>query len=787
MNYRDKALFEFEKRVYNNIKVNAKVPLEEADIMPGAFRTGDYTYEQVQTVYSKYFLNWIGLNRINYEGQYFINTNEYTWNYSTANSKVDNKPLNIGGWRGLYLWFYDTINPHDRPWEMLGIHSKPLWWENRYGPAPYTRDNKILWDDLEAGYNYNNGSPYNDSKRARPGLSKIIPVDSVGNLVGPFTTLVSSYTQNDFKAPWKQGDVGPAEYAYLKSSAYPFDLMAMFASLKPAQFFALGLDLDVYQYNYEFKQYLVGDRYRTTPKDMIIYGSSSDAAAHSYMNWIVDYQRQFGEDGSQELYDLIQSLDVRLAYRLAGFSDKTMLNFSVEKGTPNSKNSSLLIPDESYTLIAYDNQPDEVITYSSVIVQKTEKGFKVFGNSQTQAYFKYVTPLINGLYDVMELGSLKVTLARDYTRNVKTVSYGSEFTNLLDLCYFMKGYGEYLTQQGIQFNDVENGLELNWNQMIIELMYWINTGWEVGSTVNINPCANVITVDKENTVVQPLTIHKENFILNQNLIPIQIKDMSVTRNETSFKAKVLNPGDAIAFFRANLSNIEHVVVFDNYTVFNDVIFNLVTGLRQQRIFVKGSKTADWNGTINAAGFILNLDNVDDWKENIKYTKGTIVRYKRNYYIANKVTIAPSTTFNFNDWIKTDYDTVQKGLLPNASNKAYESTLFYDTNRANLEKDGDLLGFSLIGYRPRDYLASGNMDDVAQVNVYKNMIPIKGTPYGLDALNGIEIQGNKLQYTFNENWAIKSSEFGGVMTKNFVEFTLDENKLTERSGNGGRSG
>jgi hypothetical protein len=775
--FRDRALIEFETRIYNNIKVNARIPVEYDDIFPGQFRTTTYPQEDVEQIYSAGFLNWVGTNRVEYKSQFYSTTNEFTWNYKDSISKLNNKPIEQGNWRGLYLWLYDTATPHTTPWEMLGLANKPTWWDTRYGEAPYTSDNTLLWTDISKGYIYNNGNSYINEKRVRPDLLKVLPVDFQGKLLSPLISNVAGYNSTLFKNPWTVGDFGPTEYSYFKSSSWPFDFMRICALEKPALFFTLGLNLDSYKYNTEFNQYLVDNRFRNITDAVTVYGTNATTASHSFLNWIVDYQLQYGINGSTSVFDTLQNLDVRLAYRVAGFSDKDMLKFFVEKGSPNSKNNSLLIPDESYSILLYDNQATTTVTFSSIIIQKSVNGYRVYGNSQVQAFFTAMLPINNGNFDTITVNSLSVQVSKDFSNKSYTVPYGTEFTSVKGLCEFLKGYGIYLETQGMQFTDIQNGLELNWNQMIAETLYWIQSGWEVGSTVNVNPCANVITVNKESNIVQPLTIQNENFILNQNLIPIQMKDLSVYRNGTEFSAKALNAGDSISFFTARLSTIEHVIVFDNTTVFNDILFNLVTGLRQQRLFVKGNKTAEWNGTMTASGFLLNQDNIEEWVENQKYTKGSIVKYKNNYWVASEKSAPPSNKFDTSIWIKTSYDDIQKGLLPNPSTRSYESTLYYDSNKANLESDGDLLGFSLIGYRPREYLVQGDLDDTTQVNVYMNMISTKGTTKSVTSLNGIAVQGNELSYTVNENWAIKTGEYGGILNQNFVEFTLNESELS----------
>jgi len=774
--FRDRALYEFETRIYNNLKVKAKIPLQYDDIFPGQFRTTDYTFDKLNAVYSSQFLNWVGTNRVDYQTQYYNPSNEFTWNYSKSTNKLTNTNLVQGNWRGVFYWLYDTSHPDTRPWEILGINNKPSWWDARYGEAPYTSDNTLLWNDISKGYIWNNGDGYINTKRVRPGLIDVLPVDSKGRLVSPFTNLLSAYDNNTFNSIWNIGDLGPTEYSYRKSSQWPFDLMRMYALTKPAQFFSLGIDLDLYKYNYEFKQYLVNDRLRQPPSSLVIYGGGEDNAAHSYLNWIVDYLNQYGINGSQQVSEYFNNTDVRLTYRMAGFSDKELLKFYAEKGSPNSKNNSLLIPDESYNIILYENQPYDTIVYSSIIIQKTKLGYRVYGNSQDKAYFVVSDPNLNGMLDTITISNNTVKVAKLYKKTSSYVPYGTEFTNLSSLVQFVGSYGNYLETQGVKFNNIENALELNWRQMIAELLYWSMSGWEEGSIVNLNPNADSITVTTEQGILQPLTMYRENYILNQNLLPIAINDLAITRLDTTFTATALNQGDSISFMRSKISGVEHIVIFDNVTVFNDTMFNLITGLRQQRIYVKGVKTAEWTGQLNAAGFIINQDNIQEWIPNQKYNKGSMVKHKNEYWIANKVTVTPAIKFNPDEWHKTSYENIQKGMLPNPSTRAYESTLYYNTNIANLKNDADLLSFSLIGYRPRDYLAEANLDDTTQVNIYKNLISSKGTRNAFDSLLGINLQQSNLTYDFYENWAIKTSEYGGVLNKNFIEFTLDESQL-----------
>jgi len=778
IDYRDQVLLEYETRVYNNLKLSSTIPIVAADIIPGYFRSNTINYDEWLDMYSGNFLDWIGQNRLDYKTQLYLTNNEYTYNYKNSRNKLNNSLILQGNWRGIYTYYFDTSTPNLTPWEMIGYSNKPDWWETRYGPAPYTSDNLILWQDMENGIDYNNGNPITIDIYKRPGLLNILPVNDQGELINPLFALVGNYNTNTFQRDWNIGDVAPVEFSYRRSSTWPYDLMRLQALLKPANFFNLGVDLDNYKYNIEFNQFLINNRTHLVPADIKIYGNGT--AKTSYINWIVDFEKQLGVNATDNIEKLLKNLDVRLVYRLAGFSDKTLLKFFVEKGTPGSKNASLLIPDESYQVLLYENQPYDRLIYSAVVVQLVDDGYKVFGNSQTTNYFKTLVPVKNSNTKKITIQDVTVEVASDYKDTVQLVPYGTTLYTAQEVSQFLMSYGAYLTSAGAKFDIIESSVTINWEQMVAEFLYWSQFGWSTRSIVTLNPAANTLIIDKESQIVQPLTYQQTNFVLNQNLYPIEMRDLSISRDGTIFSVSALNRGDTIAYGQFNLSNIEHGIVFDNNTIFGDVVYNLISGLKQNRIFVQGTKSAEWNGTMFASGFIYNQDNIEEWKENTKYTKGAIVKFKNKYFTALSV-LQPSPTFVEAQWKETDYDQIQKGLLPNSSTRSYESSLYYNSNQANLEEDADQVAFSLIGFRPRPYMASADLTDITQVNVYKNFIKEKGTRAALSVFKGANLPQGGIDYNIYENWAILAGTFGGVLNNNFIEFKLNQNSLTGNPG------
>jgi len=775
VDFRDQVLFEFEMRVYNNLKLSTVPPIMPYDVLPGFFRQETAKdYAKFLESYSTQFLSWIGENRLDYQRQYYQINEPLTYNYRGNTNKIDQQPIPMGYWRGIYNYFYDTYNPDTTPWEMIGLTQKPDWWEDRYGVAPYTSDNLVLWNDLANGINWNNGDPIVIEKLKRPGLLDIIPVDEQGNLKEPIQTLISFYNSNTVQREWQVGDIGPVEFSYRRSSTWPFDVTRLYALSKPADFYNLFVDLDNYRWSEEFQQYLVDNRSHLRPEDLEIYGNGT--AKTSYINWIIDFEKQLGVDAQANIQTMLDNLDIRLIHRLAGFSDKTQLKYYVEKGTPNNLNSSLLIPDESFALLLYDNQPSDKIEYTSVIVQIVADGYQIYGNSQTKAYFTTLKPLANSDQIEITVENQKVTVQVDPSEVEVVVPYGKLFYTVQELSQFLINYGNLLTKRGLVFNQIEDGKPIDWQYMVEQFLYWAQTGWDAGSITTLNPAANILFINKESLIPQPMTLRETNFILNQNLYPISTNDLCIVRDGTAFSASCYNKGDAMSLAQFEMSNFEHGVVFDNVTIFDDVLYNRITGLRQNRVSLNGTKTADWDGTVFASGFIYNQDNIKEWSRYEKYTKGAIVKYKNKYWTSLQM-VQPSDTFLERQWKITEYNEIQKGLLPNPSTRSFESSLYYNSYESNLEQDGNLLGFSLIGFRPREYLEVADLTDVTQINVFKTMLQGKGTNSAASIFKGAELPQGKIDYNIYENWAVKTSEYGGVLNENFVEFRLNEDLLT----------
>mgnify|MGYP001315870032 CR=1 FL=1 len=774
--YRNDVLLELEKRIYNNIKINTAEkydpPLRASDVIPGQFRTTNYTLTEINNILNTSFLAWVGANRVPYKDQSYSATNEFTWNYSNSENRLSSAPL-VGFWRGIYFDLYDTDSPHTRPWEMVGLSVKPTWWNTRYGPAPYTSGNTVLWDDMAKGIiAYPSGNVI-VKEYIRPQLLDCLPTDSQGNLVSPMQSIVGSYDTNSFVKSWVAGDYAPTQTAWRRSSYYPFAIQRLLALCEPAKYFSLFADRDLYKYNTDYNQYLYNDRFRIDPGQIVVYGNGT--SKNSYINFVVDYNRVTGLDSTVEVTKKLANLDVRLCYRMAGFSDKSYLKIFSEKSSPNSLNSSLLLPDESYKLFLYQNPSFAEVRFSAVTVQRTSAGYSVAGYSTEKPYFEILQSVPTGKFTSIDVNGQQSRINNTYSNNVVQVPYGYTFTSTNAVVDFLTSYGALLEKEGLTFDSQANDTIIDWTQMAREFLYWVGQSWTVGSLINLNPGADILKLNRSFSVVESLKNENINDImLDQNFEPLFGKDYAVERLDNELKLIGLN-NQTFSFLNARYTSYEHIIVFDNTSIFNDLIYNPITGARQNRLLLNGNTVFEWNGTLDAQGFILNQDNIQEWVANQPYTKGQIVLYKEAYWSATRL-LSPSATFVFADWIKSDFDRIQTGLLPNIATKADALRENYDIHTANLESDSTLLGLGLIGFRPRQYMQNLNLDDISQAGLYSQFLGTKGTLGAAEQFKSANLGKEEAEYDIKENWAIQRGIYGANANRSYFELRLDESKL-----------
>lgn len=406
--YRDAVILEFEKRIYNNIKVkyNTAYLGENLHTIPFAFLERDYTLDQYNTILGKEFHSWVTKYNVDWKKNTTYDKNNWkTWNFSMAKNNV-NTDFISGNWRAIYKYFFDTDRPHTHPWEMLGLSVEPLWWKDLYGSAPYTSGNTLMWGDLAAGYvRGETKSQYVALRYARRGLTSRIPVDSVGNLRNPLDFLLQTATTEELGSDWEFGDCSPAELSWRNSSYYPFAVNIVTSLLYPNLYYGQYYDTSRIIRRFPLSEALVysDDLLYVSPKRLKIDGIDGHQTA-GYVNVVLEKGIRDNINYPELLSKDLKYLTLNLSYKLGGFTSKDKLQVKINAVDPESYSPGLLLSPEDYNLFLNVGNPIKVLRISGIVIEKQGTKFIVKGYDRYNPFFTIYKPVHTSNAPVLKIG-----------------------------------------------------------------------------------------------------------------------------------------------------------------------------------------------------------------------------------------------------------------------------------------------------------------------------------------------------------------------------------------------
>ena len=779
---RDDIILEFEKRIYNNIKTQYKSNLFDfSEVKPGYFRSSLVNLNESNNIIRSYFGEWALKNKVRtQENTITDNSNLFTWNYTTSVNTLNRERI-PGYWRGMYRWFYDTDTPHTTPWEMLGLSVKPIWWNDRYGEAPYTSGNTVLWEDLRDGKLYSDatGTKFiTVTNRSRPDLLSILPVDPQGNLRAPGEFLTEGTVVTNNNDPWAFSDGSPAETAWVRSSEYPFVMQILAANLRPAKYGALMFDTNLLEYNADYDQILqTGKSYRSSIVDfhmhgMIHTGQTDIHRVEGYNQFISEYLRFTGYSINDAITK-INNLELNLCYGVAGFTDKQYLKVIAESVTPSSESENIFIPDENINIYLKKSLPLERILYSGVQIIIRQNGYELQGYDTENPFFKIIPS--EKTTDPLEhtVGQNTFFEFQQYENIIANIPYGTIITTKQQVFDFLVSYQRYLLSKGFVFDGITSrGDKNDFITGAKEFAFWTDQNWEQNSVIVLSPFSEGLKLNRSLSTVDDITINGNPKDANGSIINPKFYDVSRIDN----LIEIILDKENTQLYSVQLDPIqyEHAIVLDNKTIFNDVIFQPELGNRHDRLKLIGSKSGDWNGTLHAPGFFLNEDKFNIWQSYVDYKKGDLVSFQNKIYSA-KYEITGSNIFEFDDW--NIVKNMQTGLIKNLTNKANQFKEFFEIDGLNLEDGVDKLGKGTIGFNQKDYLAGLGLDDVSQVKFYQGMIKQKGTGTAINKLIDAELTNLDQTIDYFEEWAFRVGEYGSIDSNQIIEAIIPEENAT----------
>ena len=840
--FRDELLLELEKRIFNNIKAEYSTDrLDVNTFVGGEFRTNEFTKTEIDNAMLGDFTQWLqqNLNNQTYTTNTFYNReNNWTFNYQDTTSPDGN--VNSGYWRGMYVRAFDTDRPHSHPWEMLGLTTKPSWWNTVYGPAPYTGDNLVLWRDLEKGRIADPKNTRIDLNYARTGLTSFIPVNSLGKLLSPLDSRyakdfqVQNATQN-----FKFGDYAPVENAWRRSSEYPFSVLTAMLLNKPAKTMGLGFDVSRVSKNLANQWVNVDTNAPIVIKDLTL-PNTVESLARTNTAGLVNYIYNLVASDILSVYDgyktNLAGITNQLGIKIAGFTSKEKFNLILDSRSPTQSitQDGIFVPQENYQVFLNTSSPIELAIYSGIIVERVELGYIVRGYNSEKPYFEYYPALhgsststvtVGGISEkviewdsstayisgeiilnnnayyrvvtsftsdrtfdtdnIVKLPALPLTGGRtasfkkNFDINALTrIQYGTRLDTVQEVIDFILGYNVRQKEIGFNFENVIAGTNEveNWNYAAKQFLFWTTQGWSDNSLIALSPAANLLEFQKDYVIVD------------------NIKD--------EFYGYSLLKADGLFLDSEFTSLLRDQNSFGLETVGTDEgLYHVSLPLIQKEHVVLIDNITDFNDTIYnpSTGYRqerirVNGYRSDNWNGGLNipgfvYDDASFTDwaqwkdYKigdivkyKQYYYVATVNANGTQNFNSANWYKLS-EKPESQLMTNFDYKITQFTDFYDLDSDSFDTEQQKMAQHLIGYQKRQYLANIINDDVSQFKFYRGAIADKGTMNVFTKL--FDALGNTADnLEFYEEWAIQVGRYGAIDDVQQVGFNLIQKNIQE---------
>lgn len=318
-----------------------------------------------------------------------------------------------------------------------------------------------------------------------------------------------------------------------------------------------------------------------------------------------------------------------------------------------------------------------------------------------------------------------VEVMTDGGDTILDIPYGTVFRTEKEVSEFLLSYGRYLEYRGWVFDAYDNTRNRfkNWMLSVEEFIRWAYENKREGSVIGLSPLSEDVKFLSKHGVpsVSRTRINKPVTLLGIKGNIIDPKSAEYDRTGDVFKITSPEP---LFYCRLSVKEYEHIVIVNNRTIFSDVIFQPLLGIRKDRLRFKVIKTKNWNGKLRAGGFIISDD----------------------------------------------------GISPNFETSVRDIDTISDTHTLSVNDTYNLLKFHNYGYEKRPYLENLNMDDKSQIAFYEGFVKQKGTSEAFQRLlRSTELNVSE-NMKINEEWAFKEGSFGATETKQRIDLRFEQSDM-----------
>jgi hypothetical protein len=797
-------------------------PLQER---PGYFRNTDYSRDEWNQLVSLDFNRWASTNKISMDtNTIFDDSNPFTWNYSKV---LDPSGNNLPGcWRGIYYYFYDTDRPHTNPWNMFGFSEKPYWWNDIYGPAPYTSSNAALWDDVENGVIREGARKGTYYFLARPNIKNYIPVDSNGNLLDPIAIGIatsiplmpfSASVQSDYKlfanAPFVFGDLGPAEYAWISSSNYSFGLSETMYLVKPPKFVEYFWEANNFTKIFPLQaesQFIINDpiagiEKRPMNNQEVIYTENPGDLKIGIQQFIVDFLISNGKT-AKYLGDRIRGSNAHLAYRSSGFIDADNMQAVVDSFGDSSFNdttlnlippNSLIIPEDNLTADSLIIPSDDIrinlhksasiqeINYSALLVKNLLDYYEITGYDFANQYFTYFKPVKTSQSISVNVGGKSPNLSPWAPNVLYPVGTYVTIDNTIYRAITQHTSGTNFTADRSFWIRVESVPLIGG---ITVLKY---TEYETTATVlqynsrffSPQDIADFIYGYEQYLLLQGWsfeTLNDDGSVLDFSYMTMQL--LGWINSKASSNMMILSPLSSLATFTSSLGYVDNLK--NNINGIPTVLDRLGFAIPMEKLTVTrfGNEftvqPVPSNEDQQIYGLKLSVvviehavifDDKTDFGDFI-YDPLLDVRQERIYI---NVTRAQNWNGQFS---APGFLINNSGLSSNFDKSVEDFTKFYDPNVEISASNLGLAAKALFGFKKNQSLTNLLMDEQEQFKFYQGFLKEKGTSPSFNKLLRSSYVSDLSDVNFYEEWAIRLGIYGALESESIIEVALVQDDI-----------
>ena len=318
------------------------------------------------------------------------------------------------------------------------------------------------------------------------------------------------------------------------------------------------------------------------------------------------------------------------------------------------------------------------------------------------------------------IGGINVLKYSQYETIATVLPYNTRFFSPQEIADFVYGYENYLQTQGWAFETQNSdGTVQDFSYMLQQILTWINSN-SSQDIIIASPMASLATFTSTLGYVDNLqnNISGMPTVIDRLGFTIPLDKLTVTRfgNQFTVQPVASNTDQQIYGLKLNVVVVEHIVVFNDSTDFNDLIYDPLLDIRQERIYLNVTRAENWNGQFSAPGFLIQ----------------------------------------------------NTGLSSNFDKSVNDFTKFYDPNTEITASNIGLAAKALFGFQKSQALTNLLMDEQEQFRFYQGFLREKGTAPAFNKILRSSYVSDLNVVDFYEEWLVRLGTYGSTTAESIIE-------------------